>query len=196
MNEAYENYLKSDEWKVKRQQTLERDSFTCQVCGAKDNLRVHHKTYANVCTPANVYNERPDDLITVCDKCHEDIHKLGKIFWSIMDEQRKYLRNRFTSDIIASLKTRDKCFGGDLNFLEKGNTFTNYVNKLKDLIPASDDQRKAINNTLKLGLHPYFVKARNEHLKEVWKETQDIKVMRDLGVGASTMKRILKGEWD
>jgi 5-methylcytosine-specific restriction endonuclease McrA len=50
---------------------LERDD-SCRVCGSKESLDVHHRTYR--------YRgeERMEDLITLCRPCHELFHKNGK----------------------------------------------------------------------------------------------------------------------
>ena len=64
----YHTYIKSDEWKEKRKKTLERDDYQCQRCGTGMNLVVHHITYDRL------GKEDLDDLITLCKKCHEEIH--------------------------------------------------------------------------------------------------------------------------
>lgn len=67
----YLMYLKSMDWQVVRLAVLERDNNKCKVCGSNDNLQVHHWTYENL------YNELEhlDDLITVCERHHQIIHK-------------------------------------------------------------------------------------------------------------------------
>jgi len=47
---------------------LKRDNFTCQTCGAKDDLVVHHKD-------ENVENNKMDNLITWCRACHAIHHR-------------------------------------------------------------------------------------------------------------------------
>lgn len=62
-----------DEYNV-RQYVLHRDGYTCQCCGAHPTdkkpvkLHVHHKESRK--TGGNA----PDNLITLCDKCHHDLH--------------------------------------------------------------------------------------------------------------------------
>lgn len=63
-------YLDTDTWQGKREYVLRRDNYTCQRChqyGGK--LQVHHKTYKRH------GNERVEDLITLCEQCHHEIHK-------------------------------------------------------------------------------------------------------------------------
>jgi 5-methylcytosine-specific restriction endonuclease McrA len=63
----YKAYLKSDKWKAKRKEVLERDDYTCQECGFRA-WQVHHLTYKNI------FNEPLEDLISICGDCHRDIH--------------------------------------------------------------------------------------------------------------------------
>ena len=52
-----------------------RDKYTCQSCGSRDivNLEVHHIIERN-----DGGTDKPDNLTTVCDECHDKIHA-GKI---------------------------------------------------------------------------------------------------------------------
>ena len=47
-----------------------RDNYQCQNCGSGDNLRVHH-----IVERSESGSDRPDNLITVCDSCHNLIHQ-------------------------------------------------------------------------------------------------------------------------
>ena len=67
--EAYGEYLKSPEWKAIRAERLEFDHYKCQLCSAKENLQVHHNNY-----PANWFDTKLNDLITLCDRCHKRHH--------------------------------------------------------------------------------------------------------------------------
>lgn len=72
----YNSYLSSSKWQKVRQSVIKRDMEKCILCDSKEQLNVHHITYDNV------YNEinHLDDLVTLCEKCHNDIHgrKKGK----------------------------------------------------------------------------------------------------------------------
>ncbi len=66
---SYQDYLASQDWKQRRARILKRDNYQCTMCGTGMNLRVHHIRYPDI------LGEEPDeDLITVCDSCHEKIH--------------------------------------------------------------------------------------------------------------------------
>jgi 5-methylcytosine-specific restriction endonuclease McrA len=53
-----------------RQQVLRRDSWRCQSCGAMSNLEVHHKQFRSHSGP-----DSKENLITLCTRCHADIHR-------------------------------------------------------------------------------------------------------------------------
>jgi 5-methylcytosine-specific restriction endonuclease McrA len=69
---SYQEYLDSWLWKDKEKLILEMFNYTCQECGSKKNLQVHHLTYDSVC------NENSHDVIVLCKKCHEKKHKENK----------------------------------------------------------------------------------------------------------------------
>jgi hypothetical protein len=64
----YYDYIKSDEWKNKREWALRLADNKCQVCNGKQKLNVHHRTYENL------GYEKPGDIIVLCVKCHELFH--------------------------------------------------------------------------------------------------------------------------
>lgn len=57
-----------------RQKVLERDNYTCQHCGSKEDLAVHHIDGNGVTTPRNQRNNNVDNLITLCRACHTKVH--------------------------------------------------------------------------------------------------------------------------
>lgn len=71
----YVDQLKTKEWKDKRDIILFRDNHSCQVCNNKNRLQVHHKEYL----PNRYAWEYEDDyLITLCNRCHLNLHKKNK----------------------------------------------------------------------------------------------------------------------
>ena len=68
----YNVFLRSAYWKKVRLLVLERDNKTCQVCGSKKTLHVHHKTYEHHFSEL----EHLEDLITLCKSCHEKEHNI------------------------------------------------------------------------------------------------------------------------
>ena len=54
---------------------MQRDNFTCQICGSQDKmLHVHHTAYEK----DKMIWEYPDEmLVTLCEDCHEYEHALN-----------------------------------------------------------------------------------------------------------------------
>jgi 5-methylcytosine-specific restriction endonuclease McrA len=68
---SYAARRRSKEWEVLRRQVFRRDGYRCKLCGSNDlPLHPHHNTYANYAA------ERLEDLITLCEVCHERHHRL------------------------------------------------------------------------------------------------------------------------
>ena len=76
---TYADYLQSSDWKITRSRALSKNN-SCELCGHKHSLHVHHKSYRNG-TQKNVLGNEPDYLLTVlCKECHYLWHELfGKI---------------------------------------------------------------------------------------------------------------------
>lgn len=66
--EMYNQYIKSDAWKNKVSEILDRDHHECQLCGRKDDLQIHHTTYDRL------FHEDNEDLICLCGDCHKKAH--------------------------------------------------------------------------------------------------------------------------
>lgn len=58
-------------WDTMRRIRLMEDKYTCQKCGRKHELKVHHLTYERF------GKEEIKDLITLCVRCHGDLHYFG-----------------------------------------------------------------------------------------------------------------------
>jgi len=63
-NRDYYEYLRSPEWKRKRDRVHERDNHTCQICGHRSE-DTHHLTYEHV------YDEFLFELVSLCHSCHQ-----------------------------------------------------------------------------------------------------------------------------
>ena len=61
-------------WASKREAILNRDRYSCQICGKKHTrLEVHHIIYRS-----NGGTDDENNLITLCEDCHSGIHN-GKV---------------------------------------------------------------------------------------------------------------------
>lgn len=69
----YHTYLRSPEWKLKRDAQCEAAGWRCQVCNSPKQLNCHHRTYDRI------GNEIPDDLFVLCADCHQIFHDNGKL---------------------------------------------------------------------------------------------------------------------
>ena len=70
----YKEKLKDPRWQKKRLEIMQRDNFTCQICGATDKpLVVHHKSYKRC--HGEPWRCPDSDLITICEDCHDNEHK-------------------------------------------------------------------------------------------------------------------------
>lgn len=65
---SYSEYINSAVWDEKRKRILQRDGYACKICGFNKFLNVHHLHYDNI------FDEKDEDLLTVCEFCHKEIH--------------------------------------------------------------------------------------------------------------------------
>jgi hypothetical protein len=68
MDNKYREYLISKKWAGIKKAIHYIYEDECYICRSKDKLHVHHKTYDRI------YHEDLDDLVLVCEDCHEKIH--------------------------------------------------------------------------------------------------------------------------
>lgn len=74
MIDKYQEYLKSQKWNEIKNLVFKRDKYICQGCLTETkNLQAHHLTYDRI------YNEMCFDLITLCRKCHCNIHDMDSV---------------------------------------------------------------------------------------------------------------------
>ena len=68
--QRYLDYLKSEQWALKRQQKAKEKNFTCEICGKVilKGFHIHHKTYKRL------GNELMSDLKFLCEECHTNLH--------------------------------------------------------------------------------------------------------------------------
>lgn len=72
---GYQDGGQKDFYNVKSA-VLNRDNYTCQICGEKDTrLEVHHIQFRS-----KGGSNRMDNLVTLCRDCHKQIHSGGLLF--------------------------------------------------------------------------------------------------------------------
>lgn len=80
----------------RKEAVLNRDSYTCQICGAKNTrLEVHHIVYRS-----KGGTDDEDNLITLCESCHKKIHT-GEIIVNLKAKKLK-LKEATHMNIIRS----------------------------------------------------------------------------------------------
>lgn len=72
-SDAYNAYLRSQEWAKRRKAALKRAGHRCQVCNRTLDLCVHHRTYARF------GHEDPSDLTVLCACCHNLFHQVATL---------------------------------------------------------------------------------------------------------------------
>lgn len=130
----------------RREAILNRDNYTCQVCGKKHTkLEVHHIKYRS-----QGGNDNENNLITLCEDCHRDIHD-GKI---VLTKKPKKLNLKYAThmSIIRSqlLKVYPEAIE-TFGFVTKENR--NHLNLPKDhyidaCVIASGGKKFKLNNEI------------------------------------------------
>lgn len=71
MNAFKPNYVKAplEAYNQLRRKILNRDGWRCQICGSASNLQVHHLQFRSA-----LGDDTMDNLITLCNRCHNDVH--------------------------------------------------------------------------------------------------------------------------
>ena len=96
---TYTEQLRTFEWRLRSLIIMKRDGMKCVKCGcAKSVLQVHHTKYHKDLL-AWEYPEKY--LITVCDKCHNEIHANTPSgdFWNNMPLKIK--KFKFSKKVLA-----------------------------------------------------------------------------------------------
>lgn len=70
----YKAYLQTDHWDRLRSIVLGRDGEQCVRCGSRELVHAHHKLYRD-----RFEDSIPEDLETLCQKCHAKHHFISKI---------------------------------------------------------------------------------------------------------------------
>ena len=81
-----------------RAHALDRDNYTCQICGAKNTrLEVHHIIFRS-----QGGSDDLDNLITLCERCHNNLHN-GKIVLKIKSKKKLLLKHASQMNVIRCM---------------------------------------------------------------------------------------------
>lgn len=96
---TYSEKLTDPRWQRKRLEILNRDNFSCQLCGSdKYTLHVHHKSYNG-----DPWETANSELITLCEDCHFFIEEIGDGF-----KLKKAIRSNFGGGMIYFIAFENK----------------------------------------------------------------------------------------
>lgn len=80
----YEAYIRSKAWQSKRLDAMQRAGDLCEHCRLAMATQVHHKTYDRI------GDEKPDDLMALCNDCHCGKHGLADPFIPLAERAKQY----------------------------------------------------------------------------------------------------------
>ena len=150
----YNEQLQQPDWRWKRLIIFERDGEVCTQCNSNINLHCHHKLY---CKGIKAWEYKDEYLITLCGKCHQELHDNNKIpvyrKWNdikkfVLPEVKKRIENdvRIKKAQKAVIKRRTASLLYDIDRWVKERVFmldnSNYTDK--DLLKNIDRLDKAI----------------------------------------------------
>lgn len=76
MQDSYADRLRDPRWQRLRLEVMQRDGFSCTLCGdSTSTLHVHHRYYERGRDP---WEYPLDSLRTLCERCHEGISALTR----------------------------------------------------------------------------------------------------------------------
>lgn len=70
MDAEYEDFIASETWKGIKKEVIGIQDKSCAVCGSVKNIQIHHKHYDK-----EFGTESNDDLMVLCESCHEEMHQ-------------------------------------------------------------------------------------------------------------------------
>jgi 5-methylcytosine-specific restriction endonuclease McrA len=72
---GYGKKLRDPRWQRRRLQVMDRDDWTCQMCGDREStLNVHHMAYVDGVEP---WDHPEHLLVTLCEGCHAGITRVN-----------------------------------------------------------------------------------------------------------------------
>jgi hypothetical protein len=94
---TYGEYLRSDEWTMKKLEikTKYPKSYYCYICDSTKALELHHENYAAI--PKEQFLV---DVFWICGSCHIWLHTLENgsrlpLEYDLLKERRLYMRKRY-----------------------------------------------------------------------------------------------------
>lgn len=121
---TYSEQLKHPNWQKKRLEVLNRDEWTCRICGdTETRLHVHHRSYIKGRKAWDYPNE---NFTTLCEPCHELVTGVNRRLCAATD---------FEPSQYALIQA--------LDFMERSETFSDFVN-LMGLMSRDHDFARSV----------------------------------------------------
>lgn len=193
----YEEYLKTEEWAAKREQTLERDEYRCRVCNEKEGLQVHHRTYMRR------GDEDLNDLTTLCSRCHEHFHRIiskeymiGQTYQKPSDPDEakvfdtKDRKRRWEVQFLGVLLEYPECMLHVRGIINENDLSEGEARSLYQMLNSPIDQSQV--ESLSSAFHALAIRYRQDHpsRKYTAKELQEQRPMKDALQMAVAIKRM------
>jgi 5-methylcytosine-specific restriction endonuclease McrA len=102
---SYNIYLQTTHWKFVSQRAFDLDSGKCVRCEDKGEA-AHHRTYERLGA------ELPDDVVTLCRRCHHRIHSKNRPLNSVKRRRKKNKEKSPASSIRRLEKEARRVLGG------------------------------------------------------------------------------------
>jgi len=80
----YKKYLNSEYWSLVRKSMHEITGNKCEICGGSESLNIHHLSYENR------GKETLDDLVCLCQRCHEVMHTYESPFIGHISDRKTF----------------------------------------------------------------------------------------------------------
>lgn len=69
----YSEYISSSRWTKRKLLYYSTHEKACRACRSVHNIHLHHHTYNRL------GHEHDDDLVPLCESCHDEVHRLHKL---------------------------------------------------------------------------------------------------------------------
>lgn len=116
-NSDFSEQYKDPRWQKKRLEIMQRDRFSCNICGEDEKtLNVHHKYYLKNTMPWE-YNDQ--SLVTLCESCHAQEHEQKEHSETMLMEMKEIFDFYDLCQIFDALLNDFKEFEKDEYFLVK-----------------------------------------------------------------------------
>ena len=75
-------------------QLLRKGNQACYLCDSQESLDIHHVDWHHE-------NDNPGNLVTLCHRCHMELHRSGYVSWIELDGIRDKIRAERTAGELA-----------------------------------------------------------------------------------------------